>query len=201
MYKDYNDYELLDLASEQNEEALNIIYNKYNPLVNKIAKKMLNYCHGTGIELNDLIQEGMLGLNLAIHTFVEDKDTTFYTYARTCIERKMISLIVGATRLKHRFLNESISFELSDEFNESYTNQKCLEDNSYNPENVLVDTETEEELIKNIQDRLTDFEYQVFELKRNGFGYKEIAELLGRDNKAIDNAIQRIRLKIKDILA
>lgn len=199
-YRDYNDYELLSYVAESSEEAMDVLFEKYQPLIQITANRMYHYCKNTGLELNDLIQEGMLGLNIAICTFDSTKDTSFYTYAKTCIERKVISLLVGATRLKHRVLNESVSFEVSDEFDENYSNQKCLEDNSYNPENILMNSETEEELVDKIKNKLTDFECQVFELKRNGFGYKEIGELLDKDVKAVDNALQRIRFKIKDII-
>lgn len=199
-YRDYNDYEILSYINEGNEEALNVIFEKYNPLIGVTANRMLHYCKNTSLELNDLVQEGMLGLNIAIRSFDINKDTSFYTYARMCIERKIISLIVSARRLKHRFLNESVSFELADSFDEVYENQKCLEDNSANPENILVSSEREEELLNKAKDVLADFEYQVFELKRNGFNYKEIAEILDKDSKAVDNAIQRIRSKIKDLI-
>ena len=200
-YRDYNDYEILSYIAEANEEAMDLMFEKYQPLIQATANRMFCYCKNTGLEFNDLIQEGMLGLNLAIHTFEGDKDASFYTYAKMCIERKMISLIVSSTRLKHKILNESISFELSGEYDEDYTNQKCLEDNSFNPENVLLDSETEEELIQRVKELLTNFEFEVFELKRNGFHYKEIAEILDKDAKAVDNALQRILNKIKEVLA
>ncbi len=200
-YKNYNDYEILSYIAESNGEAMDLMFDKYQPLIQATANRMYCYCKNTGLEFNDLIQEGMLGLNLAIRTFESDKEASFYTYAKMCIERKMISLVVSTTRLKHKILNESISIESSDEYNEEYTNQKCLEDNSFNPENVLLDSETEEELINKIKELLTDLEFQVFELKRNGFNYKEIAEILDKDQKSIDNALQRIRIKMKEILS
>ena len=199
-YKNYNDYEILSYIAESNEEAMELMFEKYQPLIQTTANRMYCYCKNVGLEFNDLIQEGMLGLNLAIRTFENDKDTSFYTYAKMCIERKMISLIVGSTRLKHKILNESISLETSDEYDEEYTNQKCLEDNSFNPENVLLDSETEEELVNKVKEILTDLEFQVFELKRNGFNYKEIAEILDKEAKVIDNALQRIRSKVKEVL-
>lgn len=198
-YKDYNDFELLSYVSENNEEASEVLFEKYNPLIVATANRLYCYCKNTGLELNDLIQEGRLGLNLAINSFTEDKDTSFYTYSKTCIERKMISLIVGARRQKHRVLNESLSLEGSTELNDTFTFEKSLEDNSYNPENVLLDIENQEELIKEIYSHLTNFEVQVAELKINGFEYREIAEILDKDIKSIDNAIQRIRTKLKKL--
>ena len=198
-YRDYNDYELLSFISEKNEEASEVLFEKYRPLILATANRMLGYCKNTGLELNDLIQEGMLGLNLAMNSFDEEKDTSFYTYAKMCIERKIISQVVASRRLKHKVLNDSLSLENTDENNSDYVYDKSLTDNSYNPEEILFNGENEKDLVKEVSDILTDFEAQVFELKINGFDYKEIAEILDKDIKAIDNALQRIKVKIKKL--
>lgn len=198
-YRDYNDYELLSYISEKNEEASEVLFEKYRPLILATANRMLGYCKNTGLELNDLIQEGMLGLNLAMNSFDEEKDTSFYTYAKMCIERKIISQVVASRRLKHKALNDSLSLENTDENNTDYVYDKSLTDNSYNPEEILFNGENEKDLVKEVSDILTDFEAQVFELKINGFDYKEIAEILDKDIKAIDNALQRIKVKIKKL--
>ena len=198
-YRDYNDYELLSYISEKNEEASEVLFEKYRPLILATANRMLGYCKNTGLELNDLIQEGMLGLNLAMNSFDEEKDTSFYTYAKMCIERKIISQVVASRRLKHKVLNDSLSLENTDENNTDYVYDKSLTDNSYNPEEILFNGENEKDLVKEVSDILTDFVAQVFELKINGFDYKEIAEILDKDIKAIDNALQRIKVKIKKL--
>ena len=141
----------------------------------------------------------MLGLNSAINHYKDNKDTLFFTYAKTCIERKIISSVISANRQKHRILNDSISFELN--FNDDYINlETFLGDSEYNPENIIISNETNEELINKITDILTDFEMQVLQLKLDGFEYKEIAEVIDKDVKSVDNAIQRIRIKIKRYL-
>ena len=160
---------------------------------------MFGYCKNTGLELNDLIQEGMLGLNLAMNSFDEERDASFYTYAKMCIERKIITQIVASRRLKHKVLNDSLSLESTDGNNIEYVFDRSLTDNSYNPEEILFNAEDEKDLVKEVGKVLTDFEIQVFELKINGFDYKEIAEILDKDIKAVDNALQRIKLKIKKI--
>ena len=198
-YRDYNDFELLSYVCEKNEEASEVLFEKYKPLITATANRMYYYCKNTGLELNDLIQEGMLGLNLAMSSFSDNKDTSFYTYAKKCIERKIISLVVSSRRLKHKFLNDSLSYESNDEIDGLFVYEKSLEDNSYNPEEILVNSETEEELLKEANKLLTDFEAEVFELKINGFDYKEIAEILDKEPKSIDNALQRIRVKLKQI--
>ena len=192
-YRDFNDNELLSYICENNEEANTILFKKYEPLINSIARKMYKYCKNTGLELNDLIQEGMLGLNLAINHYDEQKDTTFYTFAKKCIERKMLSMIIGAKRLKHKILNESLSLEGNINDSDSIGLEAFISDSKNDPELVIINNEEEAELINRIKKRLTDFECQVFELKICNFNYKEIAEILDKSPKAIDNALQRIK--------
>ena len=194
-YKDYNDYELLSYIAEGNEEANNIIIKKYEPLINKIAIKMLSYCKNNGLELSDLVQEGMIGLNHAIDRYQERENILFYTYAKKCIERKMISVIISANRSKNKILNESISYDDEENLLLKYVKSK-----SPSPEEELLNLELEEKLLSDVKKILTEFEYQVFELLISGFKYKEIAEILDKDQKSIDNAKVRIKTKIKRLL-
>lgn len=199
-YKELNDNELLSYISESNEQASEIIYRKYAPLINNTAKRMYSYCKNAGLELNDIIQEGMLGLNQAINTYDEKKQASFYTYAKTVIERKLISLVISHNRLKHRFLNQSLSIEQPDEDGEVGKLEFLLKDEKANPEDQLIGRERAKELISRIKEMLTDLELQVFELKINSFNYREIAEILDKDPKTIDNALQRIKNKAKKII-
>lgn len=193
-YKDFNDYELLNYISEGNEDANNIIIKKYEPLINKIATKMIPYCKNNGLEKSDLIQEGMIGLNHAIEKYHEQKDVLFYTYAKKCIERKIISVVLGSNRNKNKILNESISYD-----DDENSLLKIIKSEALSPEEELINIELEEDLLKKIKEVLTDFEDQVFSLLICGFKYKEIAEILDKDDKSIDNAIQRIKNKIKNV--
>lgn len=194
-YSNYNDYELLNYVFEGNEDANNIILKKYEPLVNSIATKMMKYCSNSGLEKSDLVQEGLIGLNHALVHFQEQKNTTFYTFAKTCIERKMISTIIGSKRLKHKILNESLSYDDEDNFVE-----RIFKDEKNNPELIVTDIDIENELINKIKDSLTDLESQVFELMLSNFTYKEIADILDKDIKSVDNTIQRIKTKVRKIL-
>lgn len=191
-YKDFNDYELMSYIAEGNEDANNILIKKYEPLITTIASKMLPLCKNNGLDINDLIQEGMIGLNHAIDRYQEQGDTLFYTYAKKCIERKIISVVVASRRNKNKVLNESISYD-----DDENALNRVLKDSSPNPEEIILDRENEEDFILEVKDKLTDFENQVFELLLSGFKYREIAQILDKDEKSIDNAIQRIRSKIK----
>ena len=195
-YKDFNDYELLDYIAEGNEDANNIIIKKYEPLINKIAVKMLSFCKNNGLEKNDLIQEGMIGLNHAIERYQEKEDVLFYTYAKKCIERKIISVVIASNRNKNRILNESISYD-----DDENLLLKFIKSQTPSPEEEILNLELEEDLLMKIKSVLTDLEEQVFSLLISGFKYKEIAQILDKDYKSIDNAIQRIKTKIKNTLS
>ena len=194
-YKDFNDYELLSYIAEGNEDANNIIIKKYEPLINKIATKMLPFCKNNGLEKSDLIQEGMIGLNHAIERYQEKEDVLFYTYAKKCIERKIISVVISSNRNKNKILNESISYD-----DDENLLLRFIKSETPSPEEEIINIELEEDLLQKIKEVLTDLEEQVFSLLISGFKYKEIAEMLDKDGKSIDNTIQRIKVKIKNIL-
>lgn len=193
-YQDLNDYELLSYVSENIEEANDIIMEKYYPLVTSISNKMNKYINNCGVDRVDLIQEGMIGLTNAINSFKDQKDTSFYTYARTCIERSMISFIISVNRKKHQILNESVSYD-----NPNLIIDKVLKDEN-NPLDIMINDSEIKITEEKIKSKLTTFEDQVFSLMLSGFKYKEIADILDKDSKSIDNAIQRIRTKARAVL-
>ncbi len=197
-YNDFNDFELLSYIGECNEEAGEILYKKYQPLIISIATKIYKKTNNkVGLELSDLIQEGMLGLSYAIRNYNQNGKAMFFTYARTCIERKIISAIVSASRLKHRVLNESVSFNVETTRQEQSEIDSVLSDNRMNPESLLIMNETERELEYRINHDLTEQEIQILELKMNEFTYQEIANLLGISKKKVDNQLRRIRSKLR----
>lgn len=194
-YSDYNDYELIEYISEGNEEANNIIIKKYEPLINSIASKLYKKCKNNGIEYNDLVQEGFIALDYSLKHFVEEKNTVFFTYVKTCIERKLLSYLLSTTRKKHQALNDSVSFD-----NDDCLLDKVLTDKLNNPEVIIESIEAENDLIKRVKKKLTSFEEQVFYLMISNFDYKEISDFLEKDKKAITNAIQRIRIKVREAI-
>ncbi len=187
-YKD-NDSKLIYLIKEGKEDRKSL-YDKYSPFIKSVVSKMVKYCKNTGLEENDLYQEGMLGLTNAIKNYDENMDNKFYTYAKICIEKKIISAIVASKRMKHRAMNESIFIEDTD-------NSIFKIDG---PEEMIIDIENETEMLNKIRNGLTDFEDQVLLLKIGGLKNKEIADVLDRDDKSVDNALQRIRGKVRKII-
>lgn len=193
-YQDLNDYELINYISENIEEANDIIMKKYYPLVTSLSNKMYTYVSNCGVDKGDLIQEGMLGLTNAINNFKDKKDTSFYTYAKTCIERNLISFVISSNRKKHQILNESLSYD-----NPDLIMDKILKDDN-DPLDIMINKNEVEIIEEKIKSKLTSLESQVFELMLSGFKYKEIADILDKDIKSIDNAIQRIRMKSRAVL-
>ena len=195
-----NDYELVSLAQEMNEDANLILHEKYQPLIYKKSHKYLKYLQNKGIELSDLVQECTIGFEEAIKNFNPFDDVTFYTFANVCMDRQLMSELTKQNRTKYKFLNEAIPLETIDENSDNGNLIDFIQDNSNNPELGLLTQEEFEELHKKIVNELTNFEECVFDLKLQNFNYKEIADILDKDGKSIDNAIQRIKTKIKNNL-
>lgn len=199
-YKDYNDFELLYLVCEQNEEAYEILYNKYKPIVELKAKKYLKYAATKGLDYNDLIQEGMIGLSEAINDFKVQKDVKFSTFASLCIDRQISSAVLAANRKKHMVLNDSISLDDKVINNTKSLLEIIFDKKDSDPSEYIVSLETETETYNMIMKELTPFEKEVFDLKLKNFSYKEITEILGKSYKSIDSALQRIKGKLKKII-
>lgn len=193
---EYNDFELVSLAQENNEEAIEILYKKYNDLIQRKAKRVLRILKGSGIELSDIIQEALIGFDEAIRKFNQNDDTIFSTFAIICIDGRIKTFILKQNRGKYRFLNEAVNFENRD----SECNLLDLLSDNVTPESLLFNDVSESEIYIKIKNGLTGFEDVVFELKIQGYEYKEIANILDIDSKDIYNAINRIRIKTKKIL-
>ena len=187
------DDELVILARGGNEEALEIIMDRYKELVNmKVGKYFI-----IGAEREDIVQEGMIGLYKAVKNFEADKQNSFKSFANLCIERQLITAIKTSNRQKHIPLNSSVSLNTTVYDNDEDTSLMELF-NSKTAEDPL-DTVTKKEyytLIGNkIDENLSDFEKKVLSRFVQGDSYVKIAEVLDAPVKSIDNAIQRIRKK------
>ncbi len=197
-YKEYNDSELLYLIYEKNEVAYDVLYKKYLPIVEIKSRKYINFGKNKGLDINDLIQEGLIGLNESIKDFDESKNIKFSTFASLCIERQISSSIKKADRLKHKNLNDSISID--DDFSKEAKTllEKLFDKNELDPSEKIIKDETEKELNEKIKKILSPFEVQVLKYRLKGYEYREIAEKLNKTYKSIDSTIQRIKNKIKN---
>src|SRR5574344_1016320 len=197
-YREYDDSELLSYIEEDNEDAYNIIYEKYKPLIIKTVKRMSSVVKGTGIDSNDLVQEGMIGLSRAIKHYNDHLDTSFYTYAKKCIESNIISSIIREKKQHNKALNESLSLDDNYGKENDLVYEDLFTDDRFDPEKSFINEENAQEIIKKAHEELTPLEVQVFDLKINGFDNDTIASILDKDYKSIDNALQRIKTKLKE---
>ena len=188
---EYNDFELVSLIRENNEEAREILYNKYKPIIVKKSTDQIYKLGSYGMEINDLIQEGYIGLDNAINCFNEKENTSFYTFALLCIDRQIITCIKKNTNNKAMILNDAINLDDGKEY--------LFRDNT-DIEGSFINKEDAKEFINLICDSLSDIEKKVFSLKLEGYDIGESANLLNKDTKVIYNTLHRIKYKIKLIM-
>lgn len=185
-----SDEELIARLRDGQDEIMDYLMDKYKHLVRKKAKVMFLI----GGDTDDLIQEGMIGLFKAVRDFQLDKEASFATFARMCIDRQIYSAIQNSNRQKHQPLNSYVSLNQEDE------NSPIWELSVENPEAIIIDQENTQDLRKKISDYLSPMENRVLDLYLKGKGYVEIAGILNKSPKSIDNALQRIRAKIREVL-
>lgn len=199
MIKQYeDDYELLYMVCEDNEDAVSTIFKKYEPVIDYYARKYVKLVDGKGLDYNDLYQEGLIGLDSAIKTYKDQKNIKFSTFAFVCIKRKIMSAIRKANRKKHSILNESYSIDYKLDDNNSFDN--LISNNERSIEDLLVGKEQAVFFNKKIEECLTKFEKQVYELKIYGFSSEEISKTLNKTMKSIESVLFRIRVKLRKIL-
>ena len=193
-YNTMSDEELILGAQAGDETALETILVRYKPLV---YKKSQPYYLAGGDD-DDVIQEGLIGLYKAVMSFDKNKFPLFNVFAGVCIERRIISAVKKASRLKHNPLNTYVSLSGDDE---GETEIEPIEsDIAKNPENIFIEREDATGLEGKINNALSTFEMQVLLCQLNGHTYKETADILNRDTKAVDNAMQRIKKKLENVV-
>ncbi|MDE5803554.1 MAG: RNA polymerase sporulation sigma factor SigH [Lachnospiraceae bacterium] len=192
------DEELIVRLRDGEQQITDYIMEKYKNLVRSKAGSM----YILGADRDDLIQEGMIGLFKAIRDFDSGRDASFFTFAELCISRQMYSAVQAAGRMKHIPLNSYISLygNGTEHGEEEEGIQGILADHGLNPEDFVIDKENVEQLEKRMEQELSSFEKQVLDLYITGMSYSQIARVLGRDEKSTDNALQRLKSKIKKMI-
>lgn len=197
------DIQLVEIARQGNTEALDKILAKYKPLVNAIARKYFLVGAGT----DDLVQEGMIGLYKACLGYKIDSSASFKTFAAVCVKRQIEQAIRTNNRNKNLPLNTYFSInnqgqivvqqrDNSDDDGEDETGI-YISSNSLSPEESVLFKERISEINGLIEKALSAFEKSVLIQYMTGRNYIEIAQNLKRDPKSIDNALNRIKIKLK----
>ncbi len=196
-YSGFTDEELAIRARDGEEEITEYLMDKYKNLVRSKASTM----YILGADREDLIQEGMIGLFKAVRDYDSGRDASFYTFAELCISRQMYTALQASGRKKHSPLNTYVSIYQGHDGEEGTGLIEALENHKErNPEEILIDKENVEAIERIIETDLSTFERQVLELSMTGMGYVEIAKLLGKDVKSTDNALSRVKTKIRKAL-
>lgn len=188
-YNKYNDYELLYMISENDEDALNDMFIKYENLIKKLAceyKEKYN-----DVDYQDLIQEGRIGLFDAIKRYKENFNTLFYTYAIICIKGYMNNYI------RKLYTKTNIKFSITAEDIDLI--EYKIKDNNEDLISYINDKDYYNKIIE-FKNNLSFINSLVFELRFNNFKYKDIATLLDIDIKKVDNSMLTIKSNLKKYL-
>lgn len=207
-YESLSDNDLIALSREQDDRATEALMSRYKGMVRARARSMFIL----GGDSEDLIQEGMLGLFKALRDYDRGRDASFATFAALCVSRQLYTAVQASGRKKHMPLNTAVSLNAPAS---SFTDQEGKESPELeeavsrelgtmfaggygeNPEKVMIDRENLARLQTRIETELSPLEKQVLDLHLTGMNYVEIARILNRDEKSTDNALQRIRAKVR----
>ncbi len=200
-YRQYTDEELLIRLRDGESGITDHIMNKYKNLVRNKAKTM----YLLGADSDDLIQEGMIGLFKAVRDYDSGRDASFSTFADLCVSRQMYTAVQASRRQKHIPLNTYISlYGTADTGRDGEAEELVNVLTAHfeqSPEELIIDKENVDRIEKTIEKELSAFEKQVLDLYMIGMGYQQIARILGRDDKSTDNALQRIKSKLKKAIS
>ncbi|HOA92082.1 MAG TPA: RNA polymerase sporulation sigma factor SigH [Bacillota bacterium] len=193
-YDQMTDEELVALAQSGETQAEEYLIRKYELMVQVWSRPYFLQ----GAEDDDLLQEGRIGLFKAIRDF-NHGSSNFWSFAKLCIIRNIISAIKGTTRQKHIPLNSYTSLYKSvyDSEGDRALLEVITDNKVVDPEAIVIDREKLKSTKYFISMALSEFEYKVFILYLNGLSYKEMAERLHTHTKSVDNALCRVKSKIQ----
>ncbi len=201
-YESISDEEMIIRIQEGDQSAIDYLMEKYKYLVRNKAKAL----YLIGGDKDDLIQEGMIGLYKAIRDYDLEKQNSFFNFADLCISRQIYSAIKASNRKKNIPLNTYISI-YTPVYRDSGDNEEkealvdiIYQKNVSNPEELVIDKENTSMIEYELVRRLSDLERQVLSLYMQDLKYVQIAEVLGKEPKTIDNALTRIKTKLNQVL-
>lgn len=194
-YRNLSDEELIAALRGGEKRLMDYILNKYKPLVLRKANAM----YLIGGDTEDLIQEGMIGLFKAIRDYRQEKETSFFHFAELCINRQLYSAVEASNRKKHAPLNSYVSFYSKSGEEGKPLAETLPTDDADNPEQLVIDQENVRLFLERARDSLSPMERVVLDESLAGLNYLQIAKKLGKSPKSIDNALSRIKAKIRQM--
>lgn len=195
--EDATDEQLVARAQADDEDALVVVLERYR----KFARAKARSYFLVGGDREDIVQEGMIGLYKAVRDYSAGEGASFRSFAELCITRQILTAIKTATRQKHQPLNSYVSLDQPHSDDPSYTVGDTIlvqeRGELGDPLSSLITSQELAALQRSFDALLSDLEGDVLELYVQGRSYQEIAEMLGRHVKSIDNALQRIKRKLE----
>lgn len=192
------DEEVLSHVQKGNETAVEYLIKKYE----RIVRKKANTYFLIGSDRDDVVQEGLIGLYKAICDYDQNKRSSFRSFAELCITRQIITSIKSATRLKHTPLNSYVS--IYKPVHDENTERRLLDTiycvDSIDPQELIIIREKYQYVQTQLMKALTRLEWDVLYLYLQGCSYEEIADQLDRPEKSIDNALQRVKKKVEQLI-
>lgn len=194
-----NDSELIMLYQENDEDAKNILFLKYKFIIDILIKKYSKIITILNIDMQEVYSESTVGFSDALRSYQDDKESNLPTFITLCVERRITTLIRKYNREKYKVINDTYSL---DYFYEQFGRplMDILADNSNEPLDNMTEEEEYKELLNDIHLILSRKENKVFEYMISGFNYQQISKIIGETPKQVDNSIQRIKIKIKNLL-
>lgn len=190
--------ELIYLARSNDPVALRSLYVYYDALVNTVMRKM-KYISSMSLEAQDLLQVGMITFDKVFCSYREDLDTTFEVYARSCIIKKMQSLLKKQYTFFTRYEKKAISLDRIVNYDDSRTYGELIADQrvEYSPQKAQ-DLEKVWELVYAIiQNETSERDQKIFHLVLLGYPEKEVALMLNISIKCVYNSVYRVMSKLR----
>ena len=187
---------LVGLARSGDDLAIDALLTRYRHYARAKARSYFL----AGADKEDIVQEGMIGLYKAIRDFDPEQSTAFRAFAELCITRQIITAIKTATRQKHQPLNSYVSLNrpLSNAENDDRSLADSIETREVaDPAELVISAEEVDSIRETMGELLSELEAEVLQLYMDGKSYQQIADMLGRHVKSIDNALQRIKRKLE----
>lgn len=193
------DEEIVSQAQQHDDAAVEYLLYKYKNFVRSKARSYFLI----GADHEDIVQEGMIGLFKAFRDFRPDKLASFHAFAEICVTRQIITAIKTATRQKHIPLNSYVSLNkpIYEEESDRTLMDVITEGRSADPEELLIGRESYVSIESRIDEALSPLERRVLAAYLDGKSYQEIAQMLDRHVKSIDNALQRVKHKLEKLMA